>query len=457
MQSVEVALPEQRHDARRIAVSTLGCKVNAFESELIAQNFGERDWNRVDPRDTADLYVINTCTVTREADRQARQEVRRAIRQNPDAMVVVTGCYAQMEPAACADIPGVDLVVGNGSKLDIHTLLPRYQRGELPRVLVDDLDQHISLPSALLAGFDGHTRAFVQVQQGCNQGCTFCIIHQARGPSRSLAPTLIRRQVERLLLNGYKEIVICGVDLGSYGEDFAQSSEPKMDLTDLLAEIVQTGQRLDAPFRIRLSSLDPVHLTDKLIQCMAEQPQICPHLHLSLQSANSLILKRMKRRYGRELVYERIQKMRECMPDLVISADVMTGFPTESDEQFQDTLQAIDDLEIAYPHVFPYSERNGTPATRIPRQVSVAERKQRARRVREAGERVQESVLARWVGESARVLIEGRSKSNLQYLRARMDNYLPVQILGSAKDGEWLHVMLTSVEQGTLLAETITE
>jgi len=457
MQSVEVALPEQRRNARRVAVSTLGCKVNAFESELIAQSLGSDSWNRVNPRETADLYVINTCTVTREADRQARQEVRRVIRQNPDAMVVVTGCYAQLEPAACTNIPGVDLVVGNASKLDIHTLLPKFQRGEVPQVLVDDLDEHISLPSGLLTGFDGHTRAFVQVQQGCNQGCTFCIIHQARGPSRSLAPTLIKHQVERLLLNGYKEIVICGVDLGSYGEDTAQTDEPRMDLTDLLGEIVQTGQRLGAPFRIRLSSLDPAHLTDKLIRFMAEQPEICPHLHLSLQSANSLILKRMKRRYGRELVYERIQKMRACMPDLVISADVMTGFPTESDEQFQDTLQAIDDLKIAYPHVFPYSERDGTPAARIPRQISVAERKQRARRVREAGERVQESVLARWVDQFARVLVEGHSKQTPQYLRARMDNYLPVHVPGSAKDGEWLNVVLKSVEQGALLAKTITE
>ncbi len=187
---------------------------------------------------------------------------------------------------------------------------------------------------------------------------------------------------------------------------------------------------------------------------MAAQAEICPHLHLSLQSANSLILKRMKRRYDRELVYERIRIMRECMPDLVISADVMTGFPTESDDQFQDTLQAIDDLEISYPHVFPYSERHGTPAARIPRQVPVAERKLRARLVREAGERVQERVLARWVGQCARVLVEGHEKQNSRYLRARLDNYLPVQVSGCARDGEWLDVMLKSVEQGALLAES---
>lgn len=455
MPSVDVASPTPRRFSRRVAVTTLGCKVNAFESELMMQNVVTAGgWNRVSAKETADLYVINTCTVTREADRQARQEVRRAIRRNPDAMVVVTGCYAQMEPEACANIPGVDLVIGNGRKLDIHRLLPRLERGKLPKVLVGDLDEHISLPSELLTGFEGRTRAFVQVQQGCNQGCTFCIIHRARGPSRSLPPNLIKRQVQRLLLNGYKEIVICGVDLGSYGEDFAQTGTPPMDLADLLAEIAASGQSLGQAFRIRLSSLDPLHLNDKLIQLMATEPTVCPHLHLSLQSANTLILKRMKRRYDRELVYERIQKMRDYMTDLVISADIMSGFPTETDEQFQDTLQAIDDLEIAYPHVFPYSQRDGTPAARIPKQVPVNLRKHRARIVRDAGERVRVRVIKRWVGQSTRVLVEGRSKHAENTVRARMDNYLPVSIPVVADEGDWLSVTLKLEAQGELVASS---
>jgi len=171
---------------RRVGVATLGCKVNAFESEVICQSLRRQDWAVVDARERADVYVINTCTVTREADRQARQLVRRVIRQNPDAFVVVTGCYAQMEPETCADIPGVDLVLGNARKLDVHQLLPRLQQGQLPKILVNQLNEHISLPDELISGYEGHTRAFMQVQQGCDQSCTFCIIHHARGPSRSL-------------------------------------------------------------------------------------------------------------------------------------------------------------------------------------------------------------------------------------------------------------------------------
>jgi len=193
-------------NSKRVGISTLGCKVNTYESELIGETLKTQDWHLVPNTDVADLYLINTCTVTREADRQARQTVRKLIKRNPDALVIVTGCYAQMDPQACADIPGVDLVLGNDRKLDVHKLLPDLEKGDLPKVMVGDLDQHVSLPDQLLAGYEAHTRAFVQIQQGCDQGCTFCIIHVARGPSRSLAPTLIKRQVQRLVLNGYPEI-----------------------------------------------------------------------------------------------------------------------------------------------------------------------------------------------------------------------------------------------------------
>ena len=202
---------------KRVGITTLGCKVNTYESELIGEALKTDNWRVVANTDVADLYLINTCTVTREADRQARQEVRKAVKRNADALVVVTGCYAQMDADACAAIPGVDLVLGNDRKLDIHQLLPALQADKLPKVMVGDLDQHLSLPNQLLSSYESQTRAFVQIQQGCDQGCTFCIIHVARGRSRSLAPSLIKRQVQRLVLNGVPEIVICGVDLCSYG------------------------------------------------------------------------------------------------------------------------------------------------------------------------------------------------------------------------------------------------
>ena len=362
---------------KSFSISTLGCKVNLFESEHLAHTLNKKGYTRTD--DVADLCIINTCTVTAEADRQARQMVRRVIRDNPAAWIVVTGCYAQTDAQTCAEIPGVDLVVGNAAKLEIPNLLEELYANKLPPILRGEMDKEISLPSQLIGGFDGRVRAFLQIQQGCDQGCTFCIIHKARGPNRSFAAKLIRRQAERLIMNGYRELVICGVDIGSYGSDFSADEKCK-NLTELLAELIT----IEGDFRLRLSSIDPAHITDELINLLAGSKRLCPQLHLSLQSANTLILKRMKRRATREMVYERIEKLRAAIPNLMLSADLMTGFPTETETQFNDTLNAVSDLEIAYPHVFAYSPRPGTPAARIPNQVPVAERKNRAAKIRGA-------------------------------------------------------------------------
>jgi len=441
---------------KKVGITTLGCKVNTYESELIGEALKTDDWQIVPNTEAADLYLINTCTVTREADRQARQEVRKLVKRNPDALVVVTGCYAQIDPQVCADIPGVDLVLGNDRKLDMHKLLPQLERGELPKVLVGDLDQHVSLPDQLLAGYEAHTRAFVQIQQGCDQGCTFCIIHVARGPSRSLPPSLIKRQVQRLVLNGYPEIVICGVDLGSYGEDFADT-EQRFDLADLLAELLGLECEPNNPFRIRLSSIDPHHLTDKLLQLWANEPRICSHMHLSLQSGNTLILKRMKRRYSADDVRERIAKMRHLMPELVISADVMVGFPTETEVQYLDTEQMLRDIGVAFPHTFSYSERSGTPAARIPanKQVSVPERKQRNSRIRKAAQPIQHRLRESKVGQCAWVLPEKEAKKE-GFTVCRAEDYLSVLVPSEKLErGKWLEVCYKAVENGMLVAKPL--
>ena len=297
---------------KRFFIATLGCKVNSFESELIADKLTGQGYRRVGRHDPADLCLINTCTVTAEADRQARQLVRRVVRNNPEAWIVVTGCYAQMEARACAAIPGVDLVVGNGGKLDIPALLDELYSGGLPPVMVGDVDREISLPRQLVGGFEGRVRAFVQIQQGCDQGCTFCIIHKARGPNRSFPAAMIRRQVARLVMNGYRELVICGVDIGSYGSDFAESNtSADGGLTGLLERLTAVEGLREGAFRLRLSSIDPAHITDSLIELMAATPGICPQLHLSLQSASTLILKRMKRRATREV---RVRARRKIAP-----------------------------------------------------------------------------------------------------------------------------------------------
>lgn len=451
MKAINAAIPEMQ---RRIGVTTLGCKVNAFESQMLVQELCDTGWRLVENGQCADLYVVNTCTVTAEADRQARQAVRRAIRQNPGALVVVTGCYAQMEPDACAAIPGVDLVLGNDRKLDLKSLLPELQNHALPAVLVGDLDEHVSLPEQLLTGYDGQTRAFVQVQQGCDQSCTFCIIHRARGPSRSLPPAMVEMQVRRLLRNNYRELVICGVDLGAYGADFNGEA---YDLTDLLERLVA----LEGDFRIRLSSLDPAHISDRLIAVLARHAgpggRICPHLHLSLQSGNTLILKRMKRRYGAELIYERVGELRRLLPGLVLSADIMVGFPTETERQFDDTEAMVRDLDIVFPHVFPYSARRGTPAARIPvqRQVPPAVRKQRAARLRRLGAELRRELLRRRIGQQALVLVEDGGHPPAGLRRARAADYLPAWVPQEIRAGEWLAVEYTGVRDLALIARPL--
>ena len=450
---------EVNSHTRKVGITTMGCKVNAYESELISEAFKTDNWITVSAKDKADLYIVNTCTVTQEADRQARREVRKVVRKNPEALVVVTGCYAQMDSNACAEIPGVDLVVGNDRKLDIHDLLPELEKGDLPTVLVGDLDKHISLPNELLAGYEAQTRAFIQIQQGCDQGCTFCIIHRARGPSRSLAPTLIKRQVEKLALNGYPEVVICGVDLGSYGEDFSAASG-KYDLVDLIQELLLIDVDNNQDFRIRLSSIDPVHITDRLINLIHSEQRVCKHIHLSLQSGNTLILKRMKRRYTREDLYKTIYKLREKVPDLVMSADVMVGFPTEEEEHFNESQQALIDLDIAFPHVFTYSNRRGTPASKIPKvkQVATSVKKDRAKSLRKTAENLQTRLHSKQIGKQAWVLPEKILPTGL---KARSEHYLTLKVMTepdqdqTALLGQWINVEYCGIENGQLLAKRI--
>ncbi len=434
MASVNVSVPKQPASRampiQSVAFSTLGCKVNVFESELMAEKIVGDQYHRVHAGEQADLYVINTCTVTAEADRQARQLVRRAVRQNPDAWVVVTGCYAQMDPQTCAEIPGVDLVVGNSQKLDIPELLDDLYQGNLPSILLKDIDREISLPDQLLQGFAGHSRAFVQIQQGCDQGCTFCIIHTARGPNRSFSSEMIKRQCQRLLMNGYGEIVLCGVDIGSYGSDFKDSEIGQVNLSALLRSLLEIKGDLDGDYRLRLSSIDPAHITDEFIDLLSNNSRICPQLHLSLQSANTLILKRMKRRAAKALIYDRIGALRAAVPDLILSADILVGFPTESEKRFSDTLFAIHELEIAYPHVFRYSPRPATPAARIPAQVPMLACKQRAKAAREAGKEVWKRVAKRQIGQHKTVLVESandKAHINPDWMVGRAANYFPVK------------------------------
>ena len=408
----------------RAAVATLGCKINSVESAAMAQSLSRDRWKIVGPTEYADLYIINSCTVTAEADRQTRQAVRRALRQNPLAHVVVTGCYAQNQAQACAEIPGVSLVLGNDHKQTVAKFVLALKKPGSQEQVPVKVDRLTSLPGGLLNGFDSRSRAFVQVQQGCDQSCTFCVIHRARGPSRSFNEAHILRQIRTFVDSGFREVVICGVDLGSYAAD-RTGEYSDLPLTSLLGKIVD----LPGSFRVRLSSIDPVHLTDDLLEALSESDRFCPYLHVSIQSGSTLILKRMKRRYDREFLVDRLFAARERIDGLVLGADVMAGFPTESEQDYADTLDVINRAQIIYPHVFCFSGRPGTPAARIPRQVPRLERRRRAAMMRSAGEKLRRKALKEMVGQQAPLIVERPDVGDRPAAyHGRLANYMPVRL-----------------------------
>lgn len=365
-------------------IVTFGCRLNIAESEVIRR---EADAAGID-----DAVVINTCAVTSEAARQARQNIRRIKRERPDARIVVTGCAAQAEPSAFAAMPEVERVLGNEEKLDARA----WAGSE--RVAVGDIMAVRHLTTHAVDHIDGHTRAFVQVQNGCDHRCTFCIIPFGRGNSRSLPVDDVVAQARRLCGNGYREIVLTGVDITSYGADL--SGAPKLGalVKRLLKDIPELA-------RLRLSSIDSVETDDDLLDAFANEPRLMPHLHLSLQSGDDLILKRMKRRHSRADAIAFCNEVRRLRPDVVFGADIIAGFPTETEAMFARSLDLVDACGLTQLHVFPFSPRPGTPAARMP-QLDRAIVKERAQRLRATGEAALARHLESQVGSRRLVLTE---------------------------------------------------
>ena len=377
--------PESTVRNDSIEIVTFGCRLNAFESEVI------RDATAVSG--LTDAVVINTCGVTAEAERQARQAIRRARRQRPSAQIVVTGCAAQLKPESFAAMPEVDRVLGNREKLK-----PANFVAEVPTVLVNDIMAAREGAAHLIHGFEERVRAFVEIQNGCDHRCTFCIIPFARGNNRSVAAGTIVDQVRTLVARGYREIVLTGVDIASYGADLPGNAT----LGRLVRQILKLVPELP---RIRLSTLDPAAIDRELLDAFATEQRLMPHLHLSLQAGSDLILKRMKRRHDSAQAKTLCRQLRISRPDIVFGADIIAGFPTEGEAEFKATLTHLRDCEITYLHVFPYSERDGTPAARMP-QVPIPVRKERAARLRHLGETSLQNYLARQIGTTTSILVE---------------------------------------------------
>ena len=400
-------------DIKAPVFTTLGCRLNAYETEAmkdLAQAAG-----------VANAHVVNTCAVTAEAVRKARQEIRRIARENPGASIIVTGCAAQTEPETFAGMPEVTRVIGNHEKMQPETwagMAPDLI-GETERVQVDDILSVSETAGHLIDGFGTRARAYVQVQNGCDHRCTFCIIPYGRGNSRSVPAGVVVEQIKRLVGAGYNEVVLTGVDLTSWGADLP--AEPKLgDLVRRILKLVPDLQRL------RISSIDSVEADPALIEAIATEPRLMPHLHLSLQAGDDMILKRMKRRHLRDDAIRFCEDMRAARPDLIYGADIIAGFPTETEEMFANSLKLVEECGLTWLHVFPYSPRKGTPAARMP-QVAKPLIKERAARLRDLGASVAARHLAQQVGRDHRVLLENaRMGRTEQFTEVRFDSDQPV-------------------------------
>jgi len=379
-----------------LEIVTFGCRMNTYESEVMRREAGTAGLGELD----GGAVVFNTCAVTSEAVRQAKQAIRKARRERPGARIIVTGCAAQTDPAAFAAMDEVDLVLGNEEKLAAHNYraLPDFGVNDTEKVRVNDIMSVRETASHMVDAIEGRARAFVQVQNGCDHRCTFCIIPYGRGNSRSVPMGAVVEQVKRLAGNGYAEVVLTGVDMTSYGADLP--GKPR------LGRLVRTILRqVPDVRRLRLSSIDSIEADEELVEAVAAEKRLMPHLHLSLQAGDDMILKRMKRRHLRADSIRFCAEMRRLRPDIVFGADIIAGFPTETEAMFENSLAIVEECGLTHLHVFPFSPRAGTPAARMP-QVARATVKERAARLREAGERAYRAHLDRLTGSRQSVLIE---------------------------------------------------
>jgi len=363
------SLPLMPETRKKIAFHTLGCKLNFAETSYIARSLPTEHFERVTPDEGADIYIINTCSVTDAADKKCRQAIKKFIHRSPGAFIAVVGCYSQLKPQDIASIPGVDLVLGSNEKFDLASWLEVLEKKQKAEVHSDKLTDHDRFYPSWSVG--DRTRSFLKVQDGCDYGCSYCTIPMARGRSRNTSIRELAGEAEKIAGQGIKEIVLTGVNIGDFGRSTGES------FPDLLREIIKT----EGIERIRLSSVEPNLLTDELIEFAAANVKILPHFHIPLQSGNNRILRLMRRRYTREVFAGRVEKIRKILPFAGIGADIITGFPGETDADFEDTFNFLNSLPLSYLHVFSYSERPGTIAEKMPLKISSHDKDLRSKRL----------------------------------------------------------------------------
>jgi threonylcarbamoyladenosine tRNA methylthiotransferase MtaB len=444
MSSADRGNPEPRTANREpgnltVAFATLGCKTNQFESAAMREELAAAGYRVVPFTAGADLVIVNTCTVTAATDAQSRNLVRRARRLNPSCRVVVTGCYAQIDPKTLADLPGVDLVIGNEEKSDLLTLLRDAQRPG--QIRVADIRDRTTAKIPVLTTLSERSRAFVQIQNGCDAFCSYCIIPHARGPSRSAPPEQVVAQIRQLVERGVPEVVLTGIHVGNYGLDLS----PRTSLLELLRQIEgETGLK-----RLRLGSIEPTEIDDTLITSLAASRIICPHLHIPLQAGDDAVLSRMHRSYGREEFRTLVNRIATAVPDAAIGLDVIAGFPGETEAEFENTVRLIEKLPVSHLHVFPYSKRPGTAAAAMPGHLPGDVKKARAERLRVLGAAKLAAFAAHFVGRELEVVVEGGGKGG--QLKGLTRNYLEMRFAGPAElVGKCVTVRVVAAANGVL-------
>lgn len=403
----------------KIAIKTLGCKVNTYESESIWQLFAKEGYTRVKPDEYADVYVINTCTVTNSGDRKSRQAIRKMVRQNPQAVTVVIGCYAQMAPDEISAIEGVDIVLGTQGRDKLVEYVKKFQLERNPISNVGNIIEQKQFEGLEISSFESQTRAFLKIQEGCNNFCSFCIIPWARGLMRSQDPKVVLSQAKTLVEKGVKEIVLTGIHTAGYGEDLEEYN---------FANLLRDLDQVSGLERIRISSIEISQITDEVLEVMRSSTKMADHLHVPIQAGSNPILKEMRRHYTIEEFMVKVQNLRSIFPNISLTTDIIVGFPGETDEMFEETKKNLELIGFNELHVFPYSKRNGTPAAKMKNQVSDDVKKDRVHQLLDLNAKLAKNYARKFEGDIVEVLVERKNKNGL--LEGHTSNYLKVQFDG---------------------------
>ncbi|MEW9123002.1 MAG: tRNA (N(6)-L-threonylcarbamoyladenosine(37)-C(2))-methylthiotransferase MtaB [Thermotaleaceae bacterium] len=434
---------------KRVAFYTLGCKVNQYETEAMGELFENEGYQIVDSESCADVYVINTCTVTSLGDRKSRQLIRRAKKDNPHSVVAVVGCYSQTAPEEVSAIEGVNIILGTNDRNKIVEYVEKFRKANEKIYAVEDIMQIREFEEMTIGQIKGKTRAFLKIQEGCNQYCTYCIIPYARGPIRSRKIQDIIHEVHRLEENGFKEIVLTGIHLASYGKDL-----DKLTLMDVLKAV----DPIAGIERIRLSSIEPTLINENFVQELLKLRKICPHFHLSLQSGCDETLKRMNRKYTTADYRERVALLRKYFPDVSITTDIMIGFPGETEDEFNKTYRFVEEVGFSQMHVFKYSPRKGTPAAKYEYQVRGDIKHERSEKLIQLATRQTQEYNKQFLNRSKSVLFEVASNEYQGHYEGLTDNYIRVLCSTPKKiEGELLHVVLEEIQGEAMIGRIVTE